>query len=107
MEGHEVHVAYDGLEALAHFERHEPDAALLDLGMPKMTGLDVARAIRGQPAGRKVTMIAVTGWGQSRDRRDVLEAGFDHHTTKPVDPDHVLRLLLMPVQARGDIQSGA
>jgi CheY-like chemotaxis protein/two-component sensor histidine kinase len=96
MEGHEVHVAYDGRQALAHFSRHQPDAALLDVGMPELTGLEVARAIRRLPAGRRVTMIAITGWGQARDRSDALEAGFDHHATKPVDPALVLRLIGAP-----------
>ena len=86
MQGHVVHVAYDGETALAAFHRFEPHAALLDLGMPRGSGLDVARAIRRSPAGARAILIAVTGWGQERDRRDALEAGFDHHATKPMDP---------------------
>ncbi len=93
MDGHEVHVAYDGQQALAHFRRYDPDAVLLDIGMPKLTGLDVARAIRRLPAVRRVTLIAITGWGQSQDRLAAIEAGFDHHTTKPVDPAHILGLI--------------
>jgi signal transduction histidine kinase/CheY-like chemotaxis protein len=93
IDGHEVYVAYDGQQALAHFRRHEPDAVLLDIGMPKLTGLDVARAIRRLPAGRRTTLIAITGWGQSQDRLGAIEAGFDHHTTKPVDPALILGLI--------------
>ena len=89
MHGHVVHVAYDGEAALAAFHRFEPHAVLLDVGMPRKSGLEVARAIRGSPAGKRAILIAVTGWGRERDRRDALEAGFDHHTTKPMDPAQI------------------
>jgi CheY-like chemotaxis protein len=95
LEGHEVHVAYDGAQALAMFARVDPDAALLDIGMPDLSGLEVVRAIRQQPGGERATLIAVTGWAQDRDRRLALEAGFDHHLTKPMFPevicDHINR----------------
>jgi PAS domain S-box-containing protein len=93
LEGHEVHVAYDGEEALAHFQQFQPDAALLDVGMPKLSGLDVARGIRSLPGGKHTVMVAITGWGQTRDRLDALAAGFDHHATKPVDPAQILDLI--------------
>jgi signal transduction histidine kinase/CheY-like chemotaxis protein len=93
MHGHVVHVAYDGEAALAAFHRFEPHAVLLDVGMPRKSGLEVARAIRGSPAGKRAILIAVTGWGRERDRRDALEAGFDHHTTKPMDPAQIQALL--------------
>jgi CheY-like chemotaxis protein len=93
LEGYEVHVAYDGAEALATFARVEPDAALLDVGMPHVSGLEVVRAIRQQPRGQRATLIAVTGWGQERDRRLALEAGFDHHLTKPMLPEAVCELI--------------
>jgi CheY-like chemotaxis protein len=93
LEGYEVHVAYDGAQALATFVRVDPDAALLDLGMPQVTGLEVARTIRQQPTGRRAMLIAVTGWGQERDRRLTLEAGFDHHLTKPIETDVVCDLI--------------
>ena len=93
LSGHEVQLAYDGEEALAAFKRDEPDVALLDIGMPRLSGLDVARAIRSLPAGQRAIMIAITGRGQARDRRDALEAGFDHHATKPVDPAHIQDLI--------------
>jgi signal transduction histidine kinase/CheY-like chemotaxis protein len=94
LEGHEVHVAYDGAEALATFARVDPDAALLDVGMPHVSGLDVARAIRRRPAGRRATLIAVTGWGQERDRQVALDAGFDHHLTKPMMPEDIQHLIV-------------
>jgi signal transduction histidine kinase/ActR/RegA family two-component response regulator len=93
LEGYEVHVAYDGAEALATFERVDPDAALLDVGMPHVSGLEVVRVIRQQPRGQRATLIAVTGWGQERDRRLALEAGFDHHLTKPMMPDVICDLI--------------
>jgi PAS domain S-box-containing protein len=93
LEGFDVHVAYDGAEALATFARVDPDAALLDVGMPHVSGLEVVRAIRQQPAGQRATLIAVTGWGQERDRRLALEAGFDHHLTKPMLPEVICELI--------------
>ena len=93
LEGHEVHLAYDGAQALALFARIDPDAALLDIGMPILSGLEVVRAIRRRPGGGRATLIAVTGWGQDRDRRLALEAGFDHHLTKPMLPEVIRRLI--------------
>ncbi len=93
LEGHEVYVAYDGREALEQFRRHAPEAAFLDVGMPMMSGYEVARAIRGLPTGREVVIIAVTGWGQTGDRNAAFDAGFDHHVTKPVDPSKILALI--------------
>jgi CheY-like chemotaxis protein len=78
------------LEAAGWFR---PDVALLDLGMPKLNGLEVARRIRGQPWGRQMVLVAVTGWGQEEDRRRAMEAGFDRHLTKPVDPAVLEKLL--------------
>jgi PAS domain S-box-containing protein len=91
--GHHVHVAYDGEEALAEFMRARPDAALLDVGMPRMSGHQVARAIRALPGGERALLVAITGWGQERDRSEALAAGFDHHATKPMDPERLLVLL--------------
>jgi CheY-like chemotaxis protein len=93
LEGYEVHVAYDGAQALATFARVDPDAALLDVGMPYVSGLEVVRAIRQRPNGQRATLIAVTGWGQERDRRLALEAGFDHHLTKPMLPEVICDLI--------------
>jgi PAS domain S-box-containing protein len=93
LEGHEVYVAYDGREALEQFQRHTPEAAFLDVGMPMMSGYEVARAIRGLPTGQEIVMVAVTGWGQAGDRRAAFDAGFDHHVTKPVDPCKILALI--------------
>jgi CheY-like chemotaxis protein len=93
LEGHEVHVAYDGEQALSIFSDVDPDAALLDVGMPRMSGLEVALAIRQRASGQRVTLIAVTGWGQERDRRTALESGFDYHLTKPIQPEDIQALI--------------
>ena len=88
-----MHVAYDGEQALSIFSRVDPDAALLDVGMPRMSGLDVARAIRQCSSGQCATLIAVTGWGQERDRRTALESGFDYHLTKPIQAEDIQALI--------------
>ena len=82
--GNEVQVAYDGLEALDKEGEFNPQVVLLDIGMPKMSGYEVARRIRAA-RGDAVMIVAITGWGQEDDRRRAREAGFDHHFTKPVD----------------------
>ena len=84
--GHEVHVAYDGAEAVEAANRVQPDVVLLDIGMPKMNGFECARSLRGQPWAAGALLVALTGWGQEEDKRRALEAGFDRHLTKPVDP---------------------
>jgi PAS domain S-box-containing protein len=93
LSGHEVTVAFDGAAALDEFVRFHPQVALLDIGMPKMDGNAVATAIRRTSAGHDVTLVAITGWGQEKDRSQAMAAGFDHHLTKPVDPDRVQELL--------------
>jgi signal transduction histidine kinase/ActR/RegA family two-component response regulator len=93
MSGYEVRVAYTGREALALAEQHRPDIVLLDIGMPDMNGYDTARGIRKLPTGRSIYLVAITGWGQLDDKEKAAAAGFDHHLTKPVDPDKVCTLL--------------
>jgi CheY-like chemotaxis protein len=73
--------------------RVRPDVAVIDIGMPILNGYDVAKSIRREPWGAALTLIAVTGWGQDDDKRAALAAGFDRHLTKPVDPEHLQRLL--------------
>ncbi|WP_280154458.1 ATP-binding protein [Piscinibacter sp. XHJ-5] len=94
--GHEVSVTYDGEAALDEYDRWCPDAALLDIGMPRRSGYEVAAEIRARPGGGAVILVAVTGWGQTKDRSTAIAAGFDHHLTKPVDPDKVHELLASP-----------
>ncbi|MEZ5486956.1 MAG: PAS domain-containing protein [Steroidobacteraceae bacterium] len=99
--GHAVQVAYDGASAMALAETARPDVILLDLGMPQTSGYDVARWVRRQPWGSSLRLIALTGWGQTEDRRRTREAGFDHHLTKPVDPDQLIAVLAEPPPEAG------
>lgn len=93
MEGHEVTYAYDGEAALALYEQMKPEVLLLDIGMPRMRGDEVARAVRALPGGERVLLVAMTGWGQPQDRANAIEAGFDVHLTKPVDVEVLLDLI--------------
>ncbi len=93
MTGNEVRTAHDGIEALGAAESFRPDVVLLDIGLPKMDGYDVARTIRRQPWGERTVLIAVTGWGESSDLLRSREAGFDHHLVKPVDIGGLMKLL--------------
>jgi CheY-like chemotaxis protein len=90
--GDEVRVAYDGLEALEAEVSFQPEVVLLDIGMPKLSGYDVARRIR-EARGSGVLIVAITGWGQEEDRRKARDAGFNHHFTKPVDFDALLDII--------------
>jgi PAS domain S-box-containing protein len=91
--GYASQVAYDGSTALEIAAIARPAIVLLDLGLPDISGHEVARRIRAEPWGRATRLVAITGWGQEEDRRKSREAGFDEHLTKPVDPDRILRLL--------------
>jgi PAS domain S-box-containing protein len=100
LEGHEVELAHDGESALRKYAEHQPDVALLDIGMPKGNGYDVARQIRARNGstrdGKSVLLIAVTGWAQDSDKAQSRAAGFDHHLTKPVEPETLMGLLAGP-----------
>lgn len=85
LEGHQVCLAFTGLEALERYRSFRPDIALLDIGMPGMRGEEVAKAIRALPDGGEVVLVAITGWGQEKDKASTAKAGFDSHLTKPVD----------------------
>jgi two-component system CheB/CheR fusion protein len=93
MSGHQVLLAHTGAEALEVASRTRPQVAVLDIGMPLINGYEVAKRIRGEAWGEDLTLIAVTGWGQEGDKRAAYAAGFDHHLTKPVDPEQLERLL--------------
>jgi two-component system CheB/CheR fusion protein len=84
--GHDVDTAYDGVAAIDAVDSHRPDVVLMDIGLPKLSGYDVARQIRESDPQRRIVLVAVTGWGQDEDRRRSQQAGFDHHLVKPVDP---------------------
>ncbi len=93
LNGNDVKVASDGLEAVEAADRYRPDVVLLDIGMPKLNGFEACRRIRAEPWGRDMLVVAVTGWGQEEDRRRTAEAGFDAHFTKPVDFASVMALI--------------
>ena len=98
LSAHEVRVAHDGLAALAAAREMNPDVVLLDIGLPKLDGLQVARNLRARAEGPRPLLVAISGFGQAEDRARTAAAGFDHHLTKPVDP----RLLQTLMQtARG------
>jgi CheY-like chemotaxis protein len=90
---HEVLIAHDGEDALKIAREAMPDAMILDIGMPRLTGDQVARAVRSEPWGQRVYLVAVTGWGEPEDKERASAAGFDHHLTKPVDVDVMEKLL--------------
>lgn len=83
--GHVVEISNDSRKALEMAQTFNPDVVMLDLGMPGMTGYEVARAMRKMSATQQVILVAITGWGAQEDRARTREAGFDHHLTKPVD----------------------
>jgi CheY-like chemotaxis protein len=91
--GHEVRSAHAGDEALAAFDEFDPDIVLLDIGMPGMDGLEVARRLRGRSRTPRPLLVALTGWGKSEDRQRSQEAGFDAHLVKPVDEAQILDLI--------------
>jgi len=97
MDGHETALAHDGQRALELAQSFEPQVILLDIGLPLLNGYEVARRVREQPWGRRIKLIAVTGWGQEQDRKQAVAAGFDHHLTKPLDP---ARLAVLLVESR-------
>src|SRR5690606_17534168 len=91
--GHEVKTAYDGEAAVAAAEAFRPEVVLLDIGMPKLNGYEACRRIRESDWGRDMVLIAQTGWGQEEDKRRTLEAGFDQHLVKPVDPVALMKIV--------------
>ena len=91
--GHTVRLAHDGQEALRVASEFQPDIAFLDIGLPKLDGYELARAIRSESWGERIVLFALTGWGQEDDRRRARAAGFNGHLTKPIDPDRIDALI--------------
>jgi PAS domain S-box-containing protein len=96
--GYETRTAFDGVAGLVAADEFRPETALLDLGMPRMDGLELARRIRQMNWGKDLVLIAITGWGQAEDRVRTREAGFDHHLVKPVDTAELATLLATAVR---------
>ena len=90
--GHAAHCLNDPHEVVQCVEAFAPEIVFLDIGMPGLNGYDVARQLRAHPAGRSLTLVALTGWGQAEDRKRTAEAGFDHHVVKPADLDTIQRI---------------
>ena len=93
LQGHHVAVAHDGLSALELAATMKPDAVVLDIGLPGLDGYQVAQQLRAQPWGRRVVLIAVSGWGHSKDKQRSRDAGIDYHLVKPVNPSELDTIL--------------
>ncbi len=91
--GNDTRTAYDGQQGVDVAGEYRPDVILLDIGLPKLNGYEACRRIREQAWGKAVLLIAVTGWGQDKDRLRSHDAGFDHHLVKPVDPQALMEIL--------------
>jgi CheY-like chemotaxis protein len=91
--GCEVTVVYSGPEGVMAAGQCQPDVVLCDIGLPGLDGYGVARKLRDNPATARARLIAVTAYGQDRDRRRSHEAGFEHHLVKPVEPDALIEVL--------------
>jgi CheY-like chemotaxis protein len=96
--GHEVRAAVDGPTAFSAVEEWCPDVALLDIGLPGMSGHELARRLKDNPRLRNTALVALTGWGQEKDRRLSADAGIRHHLTKPIDPDQLERVIAKVVE---------
>ena len=107
MSGYDVHVGHSGREALTLGERERPEVVILDIGMPGMTGYEVARHIRKTPWGRHALLLAVTGWGHENDKEKTRAAGFDQHFTKPVDPSAVEAVIGNFLKSRRAVDTAA
>ena len=100
--GNDVQIAHDGEEALTVAAQFQPDLILLDVGLPRLDGLEVTRRLRKTEWGRRAAIVALTGWGQEADKRRSYEAGADDHLVKPVDPEALQRVLAsMPTTSEG------
>ena len=95
-EGHETRIAHDGPSALKAIEEFNPEFVFLDIGMPGMSGYEIARTLRHSQNRRNIFLVALTGWGQPSDFQESKEAGFDLHLVKPLDTASVKRLLESP-----------
>ena len=91
--GHETRVSTDGEEAIALADDFRPDCVVLDLGLPRMDGYEVARRLRDRPYGNELVLVALTGWAGKDIRTKAAEAGFDYHLVKPVNWEELERIV--------------
>ena len=91
--GHQTRIATDGDQAISVADEFKPNCVLLDLGLPRMDGYEVARRIRERPYGNDVVLVALTGWAGRDVRTKAAEAGFDYHILKPVNWDEVEKIV--------------
>ncbi len=91
--GHDVRTAHDGVAAVETASSFRPEIVLLDIGLPKLNGYEAARKIRSEDWGKSMYLMALTGWGQDKDRERSKEAGFDCHLVKPIDPVELMKRL--------------
>jgi len=83
--GHETKIAHNGIQALGVAHEFQPDAMIIDIGMPGLDGHDLARRIRAEEWGKDLLLVAASGWGQDEDKQASLEAGFNMHLVKPIE----------------------
>ena len=100
LDGFQVEVAADGRQGLDAILAQRPDVALIDIGLPELDGYEVARRARQQLGESEVHLVALTGYGQAKDREAVFQAGFDEHLVKPINPQELARLLNTPRKPR-------
>jgi two-component system CheB/CheR fusion protein len=93
LQGFQVYTAENGPKGLAAIEQHRPDVALIDIGLPGLTGYEVARQVRDSLGNQQIYLVALTGYGQSQDVQAAFDAGFDNHVVKPLDSQKLARLL--------------
>jgi two-component system CheB/CheR fusion protein len=100
LDGFQVEVAEDGQQGLDAILAQRPDVALIDIGLPVLDGYEVALRVRKQLSRSEVHLVALTGYGQAKDREAVFQAGFDEHLVKPVNPEDLARVLSTPRNPR-------
>ncbi len=104
LEGHEVKTVGDGPQAIACVPVYAPQVVVLDIGLPGLSGYEVAKRLRQMPVTQDVLLIALTGYGQKEDQQRAIDAGFDRHFVKPTDPQKLVELIAQwPVQPVGAV----
>jgi CheY-like chemotaxis protein len=91
--GHDTRVSCDGEEAIALADDFRPDCVVLDLGLPRMDGYEIARRLRARPYGAELVLVALTGWAGKDVRAKAAEAGFDYHLVKPVNWEELEKIV--------------